>query len=393
MKPVVTMLAYLIMQGFLMAQTPLTVPPYVQLLTDSVESEQLINDLNAFLRASQQPNDENEYVLPNQKLETFILLDEFKYIEYSRGFKDAHFYEPYLTNVLPLDENSYEIGFSHIGVNDTVPILRASFKVLAHRVGKGFLFSSSLKRQTSGWKKMELGNSTFYYATSINKVNAEEYQRLAQEFDTKLGVESTRTHLYCTGSRSELLRLIGVDYKLDYNGRTTGVFSAMNGNEQLIVLGNHNSDFSNFDPHDLWHDRLSLVVSRRKVNKPVDEGCAYVYGGSWGLTWNDIFQEFETRVASNKESDWMEFKENPTNFADTQAEHLYVDYVINALLIQKIEKEKGFAGVWELLNCGPYEKGNANYYETLEKLTGITRKNYNKEIWKLIKEESKSQKG
>ena len=68
----------------------------------------------------------------------------------------------------------------------------------------------------------------------------------------------------------ELLQLIGVDYKLDYNGRTSGVFSALNKNEQLIVLGNNNGMFNNFDPHDLWHDRLSLVISRRKVNNPVD---------------------------------------------------------------------------------------------------------------------------
>ena len=63
------------------------------------------------------------------------------------------------------------------------------------------------------------------------------------------------------------------------------------------------------------------------------------------------------------------------------------DYIVNALIIQKIEKEKGFAGVWELLNCGKFEKGNENYYKALEKLTGITKANYNDKVWELINKE------
>ena len=60
---------------------------------------------------------------------------------------------------------------------------------------------------------------------------------------------------------------------------------------------------------------------------------------------------------------------------------------MNALLVQKIEKEKGFAGVWELLNVGPFEKANDKYYQTLEKLTGITKANYNEKVWELINKE------
>jgi len=37
------------------------------------------------------------------------------------------------------------------------------------------------------------------------------------------------------------------------------------------------------------------------------------------------------------------------------------DYIVNALLVKKIEIEKGFAGVWELLNVGPFKKGNEKY--------------------------------
>jgi len=130
-----------------------------------------------------------------------------------------------------------------------------------------------------------------------------------------------------------------------------------------------------------------LVISRRKVYHPVDEACAIVYGGSWGMTWNEIFKKFKDKVAIDKNADWMGFKEKPLNFGESQEKDLMVDHVVNALIVKKLEKQKGFSAVWELLNCGKYEKGNENYYRSLEKLTGITKSNYNEKVWELIHNE------
>jgi hypothetical protein len=127
-----------------------------------------------------------------------------------------------------------------------------------------------------------------------------------------------------------------------------------------------------------------LVISRQKVNKSIDEACAYLYGGSWGITWKEIFNKFKLKIASNKDANWIDYIEKQVNFGESQEKHLMVDYVLNALIVQKIEKEKGFDGVWEFLNCGVSEKGNENYYKALEKLTGITKANYNEKIWELI---------
>ena len=97
------------------------------------------------------------------------------------------------------------------------------------------------------------------------------------------------------------------------------------------------------------------------------------------------------KIANNKDADWTYYKENKTNFGESQSEHLMVDYVINALIIKKIETEIGFSGVWQLLNCGKFEKGNENYYTALYKIIGISKKKYNKAVWKLIKQEIKNQ--
>ncbi|HMS66620.1 MAG TPA: hypothetical protein PKD18_00715, partial [Saprospiraceae bacterium] len=71
--------------------------PNVKLPTDSIISKQLINALNAFMNEKDKPNEEISSILPEQKVETFILIDEMKDIEKSGKYQDDLFYKPYLT--------------------------------------------------------------------------------------------------------------------------------------------------------------------------------------------------------------------------------------------------------------------------------------------------------
>ena len=365
---------------------PVRINPGIIMPKDSIESKLLILTLNDFLAAAQKPNEENKLVLKTEKLETFILLDEINGIEKSGKFKDEYFYKPYLTNIVPLKNNKYLITVSYIGVNEGTAILRASFEFIGHKTGNSFTFSSPLLRNTQNWKIEKAGNNIFHYQNTINKEKVKEFNKLATLFDAKLKVTNKVIDYYCNDNIIELQKLIGVDYKSDYNGTAETVSSSTLGARKIVVFGNNNATFNEFDPHDLFHDRLSLVISRSKVNKPVDEGCAYLYGGSWGLSWKEIFKAFKEQIASNTNTNWKEIKETRVSFKTGNYPNS-ADYIVNALLVKKIEKEKGFAGVWELLNVGPFEKGNEKYYKTLEKLTGITKANYNDKIWELINNE------
>ena len=353
---------------------------------DSVVSTKLTASINDFLISAQKPNEENKFVLDSEKVETFILLDEINGIEKSEEYKDDFFYKPYLTNLVELKKNYYLVQVSYIGLNENTPILRASFEFIAHKIDNSYKFSSPLIRNAGNWKVEKIGNEIFHFKKFINKQKIAEYTKLLKFYDTKLKITDRITDYYCTDNLIELLKLIGVDYKSDYNGEVEGVLSSTFGNRKLIVFGNNNSSFNSFDPHDLFHDRLSLIIPRSQVNRPVDEGCAYLYGGSWGYTWKEIFKAFKEQIASNKNTNWTELKETPISFKTGKYPN-QADYIVNALLVKKIEKEKGFAGVWELLNVGPFEKGNEKYYQTLEKLTGITKANYNEKIWELIHNE------
>ncbi len=369
------------------AQTnSLRLNPNIVLPKDSIESKAMINSLNDFLLSAQKPNEENKFTFENEKIETFIQLDEINGIEKSGKFKDDYFYKPYLTNIVLLKDNNYLIQVSYIGTSENTALLRASFEFIAHKTNNAFTFSSPLLRNTKNWKTLKTGNNIFHYQNTINKDKVKEFNNLTAAFDIKLKSTNKITDYYLCDNIIELEKLIGVDYKSDYNGRSESVWSATFDDRKLIVFGNNNSSFNEFDPHDLFHDRLSLVIPRSKVNKPVDEGCAYLYGGSWGFTWKEIFKAFKEQIASNKNTSWLEIKETPIYFKTGNYQN-QADYIINALLVKKIEKEKGFTAVWELLNVGPFEKGNEKYYQKLEQLTGFTKANYNDKIWDLINNE------
>lgn len=379
---------FLIATLFVNAQTnKLIINQSINLPTDSIDAKSLIASLNNFLMAAQKPNEENNFILPTEKVETFIQLDEVNGIEKSGKFKDDFFYKPYLTNIVSIEKDKYLVKISYIGVNEKTPTLRGSFEFIAHKTNNTFLFSSPLIRNTKNWKTIKVGNNTFHYENSINTSNVKTFEMLVNTFDKKLKVVNSQCEFYLTSNFVALQKLIGVDYKLDYNGYSQNTLNSNFENKKVIVLGSNSETFNNFDPHDLWHDRLSLVISRQKVNKPIDEGCAYLYGGSWGMSWKEIFNKFKTKVSSDKKMDWLSNYGKFDNFGNNQATHLMSEYVLNALFVKKIEAEKGFEGVWEFLNCGPYEKTNENYFKNLEKLTGISKTNFNEKVWELINKE------
>jgi hypothetical protein len=363
----------------------LIIPSYLHFGADSVQNKQLINSINGFLRQTIKPAKENTYVWKESLPETSILLDEIKGMENGKGADKKNFYKCYLTNMLFLDSSQYLIQVSYIGLEDSKAALRLSFNLLAKKGNGMFYFSSPLKRNTLAWKVKKMGDFTLYYKTSLQTDAVNNYVKKAHEFDKKLQAPDYATQIYYCDNLQEELALLGIDYKLDYNGYSYGGFSAFEDGIDINVTCENSLNPFPFDLHDLWHDRLHHAVSRNLINKPLDEACAYLYGGSWNMSWNDIFKKFKTYMGTNK--DWLAAFTTNKNFGDNQQTHLYVSYVIDALLIQKIEKEKGFPAVLELVTCGKKQPGDENYFAALNKITGINKTNFNENVEKLIEAE------
>ncbi|MEO8234314.1 MAG: hypothetical protein ABI549_02770 [Flavobacterium sp.] len=386
MKNIFTILFAVLSFSAIGQNNTINVSKIVQMPKDSIETKKLTLSLNNLLIAKEKPNEENTNVWAKENIETYILLDEMNGIEKNGKFNED-FFKPYLTNVVKLNDFEYYIQLSYIGINENSPMLRASFELIAHKENDGFKFSSTLIRNASSWETMKVDNCIFHYKSAINTTTAKNYAKAVAAFDRKLNASNSQTDIYFGADMPELLKMIGVEYKLDYNGKAMSTFSSKSENRLLIVKGNNETKFDTFDLHDLWHERLKNVVSSKIINKPIDEGCAYLYGGSWGMSWNTIFKTFKLKVANDKQKNWLEVYGKMDNFGESKEKHLMAEYVINALIVQKIEKEKGFKSVLEFVSCGKYNKENENYFQSLEKLTGINKANFNEKVWELINKE------
>ena len=361
------------------------VPSNVRLMKDSILRDKLISSLNGLLLQKDLRNEDNQYILPDKLLETSIFVDELKNIENSRKYKDTNFYKCYLNNVVRLNDSLFDVQLSFMSVIDSMPYLRASFSMKAVARKNQFYFYSMLSENTQLWRSKSDGQYTVYYESEAALRKAMKYLTIRGKFDQKLGITELPTTLYWAQSFKDALQLIGVNYKSNFNGRNAGSLYTYNDNRTIIVRGAPASDTLGFDPHDLWHSRLRKVLPRNQTNRPVDEGCAYLYGGSWGYEWKDILEKFKAFADEHPTADWLSYYNESKDYSTDPSKPLNVDFTINALLVQKIEATYGFEAVFKLLSCGKKTPDNENYFHALEEITGITKPNFNREIKKMIR--------
>jgi hypothetical protein len=361
-------------------------PPGVsRFLKDTLTQKQLLQSLDGFLSQKEEINSKNSYVWQPELPATSLLLDEIKGIERNTATKESHYYKAYLTNIVPMKDSLYLVQFSYMAQDSVAPRHKASFRLLARRAGTKFAFYSPLKRNCSGWKTRSEDKITFYYRDSINTKKTKEYSDYHHFYLKKLKLPQDSVAIYCCNDFQDVLQLSGVDYKADYAGRNRGALSASEDHKYISVNGNMFMDSQYFDPHDMWHDKLRMALPGVATNKAVDEGCAFLYGGSWGLSWEEIKTLFKTYHKQHPQSDWLQLYINGTDFKEGK-EPLKVSYFLNALVVQDMEHKQGFDAVLQLLQCGKHEQGDVNYFSTLEKLSGITRENFNAHIDRLLRE-------
>ncbi|WP_103864455.1 hypothetical protein [Aquimarina sp. I32.4] len=362
---------------------PVLLSENIWLPKDSITTQVLIKSFNEFIYSKNNPATQNEYVLPKYILETSVLLDELKDIEKSTKYKSDTFYTCYIHNILKLTSTEYLIQFYYIGQDQNTPILRANYNILAQKKQGRFYFYSPLKQNTISWQTKTIDHTIVFYKKDFEFSKVEAYLAKVNEYDKILGVPKQPTQLYCAENFNEALKLIGVDYKSDYNGYSYNTLVTKIDDTSLIIDGILASDYENFDPHDLWHSRLRNILPRKKTYKPVDEGCAFLFGGSWGYSWDEILNKFKRFIIATPNTDWLSLYNEGKNYGDETGKALRVDYTINALLVKKIKKEQGFSEVFKLLSCG---KRDEDYFPVLEEVTGITKDSFNHDISKLIQE-------
>ena len=173
------------------------IQPFIRLPEDSTIRFQLIKSLNGFLSQKEKPNNENTFVLKENLLETSLLLDDMKGIEKNKKLNDPNYYKPQLTNLVKLNDSSFLIQISYLAITENVPVLKASFRIIAQKQSDRFFFHSPLKQNTTTWKTKKIGNYTFHYKNTINVSKAVEFQKTVMRYDKKIGAQLQPTEFYC----------------------------------------------------------------------------------------------------------------------------------------------------------------------------------------------------
>jgi hypothetical protein len=355
----------------------------IRLPADSTNAYRVMDALTMFLVQKDKPNKDNQYVWKDELLATSDLLDEIKGMDGAKDAKGYNAYKCYLTNLVELSPDNFIVQISYTDLDKRVGDLRASFRLMAKRIDDKFIFYSPLKRNTAGWKIKKFGNLTCHYKDSLNVAAVKSYQSTVGLYNKKLKLPDSPIEFYYCDNFPEAQQIVGIDYKQDYNGVKNNSLSSEENGVSLEINGGYSDKFR-FDAHDLWHARLRMVMDRAIINRPVDEGCAYLYGGSWGYTWDELLAKFKTYVANNPNADWINLYTTSVKFADDD-KPMYVAYVLNALIVKKIEREQGFAPVMDLLGCGNRQNGDENYFAALKKITGIDKADFNAKMWELVK--------
>jgi hypothetical protein len=370
------------------AQTDyLTINKNIRLPKDSIEQTDLINDLNEFLFSIKEDKDIETWILSEEKTETQILIGEIQ--DFANN--DTINYKPHLINLETFSDNiSHSIQIAYMSSENSQP-LHAIFEFIAHKKDDKFLFSSPLVRNTKEWNVKTHDYLVFHYQNKNHEIAVDEYAKYIKKYDEKLGVTRKTDYYFCDDCENltQMMRLVGMPYKLDYNGFAWNSFYFDLEDKSINIFSKRLSQQKTIDPHDLFHVSASYAIPAELRNHFMVCGCAYVYGGSWRISWTDIQKIFKARMTYDKKTDWLALYFERYNFGESQERHLLVTQFVNALIIEKVEKEQGFSAVMKLLSSGNIFKEREKFFKILEEVTGINEKNFNKKVGKLIDEAMK----
>ena len=366
----------------------LTIDKDIRLLKDSIEGVNLIKDLNSFLLSVKENKEVERWILPEEKTETQILINEIQ----DFAGNDTINYTPYLVSLEAFsDKISYSIQIAYISLDSSQP-LHALFEFIAYKKEGNFLFTSPLLRNTKDWHVKTDDYLVFHYQNKNHEVAVNEYAKFIKEYDAKLGVTQKTDFYFCEDyeSMTQMMRLVGMPYKLDYNGFAWNSLAFEMEDKIVNIFSKRLSQQNSIDPHDLFHMSASSAIPSEVRNHYMVCGCAYVYCGSWRISWTEIQRMFKSRMTYDKKTDWLKLYFERYNFGESEERHLLVTQFVNALIIEKVEKEQGFPAVMKLLSSGNIYNARENFFKILEEVAGITEKNFNKKVENLINDSMKN---
>ena len=288
------------------------------------------------------------------------------------------YFQAQLINLYPIENNQYMFTIIY-QKNDEIGRI---FSFLAKNRNGKVTFANPLKYNTKFWKTTTVGTITYYYPDTIDIKRAEIFDRKNIVMAQKLNLPVRNWDVYMCRNYQEAIQIQGCSYEFTRNGAVNHgdiidpktLFSCMN-----------DEDFS----HDILHIYASQIRGKER-NANGECGLAYYWGNAYhtGLVGkspelDELVTTLQHYLKSNKDVSILElFEKSPNILAEYGYPWpIHVNRIISGVICREIERQKGTEGIIELLKCG---RGNDNLFKATEKLIGINKENFDKQMYKLI---------
>jgi hypothetical protein len=348
---------------------------FYSILSDPL-TDQIINSLDKLLIS-----------IDNAQLDTTLIDMEDadlnrNFFYYLKGIerKDTvqKYFQAQIINLYPIENNQYLLTIIYSN-NDEIGRI---FTFLAKNQNEKITFSCPLKYNTKFWKSTTIGTATYFYPDTIDIKRAETFNRKNILMAQKLNLPVRNWDIYMCRNYQEANQIQGCSYEFTRNGAINHgdiidpktLFSCMN-----------DEDFS----HDVLHIYASQIRGKER-NANGECGLAYYWGNAYhtGVVGkspelDELVTALQYYLNSHKDVSLLElFEKSP----DILAEYgypwpIHINRIIAGVICREVEKQKGMEGIIEILKCG---RGNDNLFKATEKLIGINRENFDKEVNKLI---------
>lgn len=351
-----------------------------------VDSSALLAGINGFCSDLADENFDGVWCLPADKACSMpqfeILCDELQ-----KAVEDTNV-RVSIVDIAPLTADTCLVQLSI--VNAVSAQLLSLFEIVATKLEGRYLFSSVLSRNMKAMQKVGCEGINVYFNNDADRLLAERYVETALSFDRKFGAIHPANAFLCENGTSlmQMFRLLGINYLRDAVGSSWSMVDFEYPDVAFYFYTNRYKD-EGVDSHDLFHSRASLAIESDAVNSYMVCGGGYVYGGSWGMSWNEIKSKFKANMKYDAETDWLKLYFERFNFGDSKEKHLLITQFVNALIIEQVEAEQGFDAVVKLLSSGNMNKERQRFFNILESVTGINEHNFNAKVCELIEKSMK----
>jgi hypothetical protein len=297
------------------------------------------------------------------------------------GDKDTipKYFQAQLINLYPVGNKQYMLTMSYTKDNEIGRI----HSFLAKENKGHVVFANPFRYYTRYWKTATVGTATYFFPDTIDMGRAELFNQKNITMAQKLKLPVRNWEVYMCANFQEVLQLQGCLYESTGNG----VFNSgrIMGPKILLTCMN-DEDFS----HDVLHIYASQIREQKDRNANGECGLAYYWGNAYhsGIAGKApdmkvLLLAVRQYLQSHRDAKLLElFERSPDILAEYGYPHpIHINRILAGVICEEIEKQKGMEGIIELLKCG---RGNNNLFKATEKLIGINRENFDKEVYKLI---------